>query len=67
MWKLIIMSWWGSQINMDTIVKEYSTSDECNEERSSIENLYRSAGERDTTGNFYWIVGDCQLTLDDPS
>jgi len=67
MWQLIVITWWGSQLTADAAHLEFETEELCNEERSSIENLYRSAGERDSSGKFAWIVGDCQLTLDDPS
>lgn len=65
MYTLIVMMWLGGD-NAAADRMEFDTLMECNEERLNIEGMLRRYGE-ESDGKFYWIVGDCTLTTDDPS
>lgn len=66
MWTLIVMTWLGG-INTGADKLEFPTQQACIEERLNIEGMLRRYSEEQTSGKFYWILGDCQLTLDGPS
>lgn len=65
MWTLIVMTWLGGA-NTGADKLEFPTQQACIEERLNIEGMLRRYGE-ENTGKFYWIVGSCTLTVDDPS
>lgn len=66
MYTLIVLMWLGA-VDSEAYTRTFDTLQECNEERLDIEVMLRRFGGEQTSGKFYYIVGDCEFTVNDPA